>query len=68
MEEKPIISQVEALQILRNDLRRAALEQRAAEFQDATPERRKKILAEIDGKIQQEINRRAKPNWQHLLD
>ena len=42
-----------------NDLRKAALERRAVELRDATPEARETILAEIDRDIRREVRRRA---------
>jgi hypothetical protein len=54
-----IISRGESLQILENDLRRRALEERAAELNNATPEKRAEIMAQIDQAIQQELRRRA---------
>lgn len=54
----PIISRAESLQILRNDLRRAALEKRAGELKDADGERRKAILAEIDHQIEKAMRGR----------
>ncbi len=60
MNRPPIISQTEALQILRNDLRHAALKKRAAELQDATAEMRASVLAEIERQIEAEISRRKK--------
>ncbi len=59
MINKSIISDDEALQILKNDLRRRALEQRAAELNEATPERRSQIVAEIDLDIQKQIRKRV---------
>jgi hypothetical protein len=60
MTNHSIISDSEALQILKNDLRRRALEKHAAELNDATPERRSQILAEIDRDIQKELRKRAR--------
>ena len=60
MNRSPIISKAESLQILANDLRKAALEKRAAELRDATPEKREAILAEIEQAVQQEVHRRVK--------
>ena len=54
-----IISDGEALRILGNDLRRLALERRAAELQSAAPERKAEIMAEIDRDIQSELRKRA---------
>lgn len=60
MNRNPIISKGESLQILGNDLRRVALERRAAELKDATPEMRKAILVEIEQDVRDEVRRRAK--------
>ncbi len=54
-----IISDGEALQILKNDLRRRALEARADELKDATPERRAEVLAQIDRDIQKQLRNRS---------
>lgn len=54
-----IISDSQALQILKNDLRRLALEQHAGELNDATPERRAAIMEQIDRDIQEELRKRA---------
>ncbi len=59
MINQSIISDAQALQILKNDLRKKALEQRAAELNDATPERRSEITAEIDRDIETELRKRA---------
>ena len=59
MTNQSIISDSQARQILKNDLRRRALEQRAAELNAATPERRSQIMAEIDRDIQKELRKRA---------
>ncbi len=59
MKPDEIISRAESLQILKNDLRKAALGKRAAELQAADAEKREKILAEIDRDIQEEVRRRA---------
>jgi hypothetical protein len=56
---RAIISHGEALQILRNDLRRLALEKQAAELKKATPERRLEIMARIDRDIQKELRKRS---------
>jgi hypothetical protein len=50
-----IISPGEALQILQNDLRRAALEKHAAELKEAGPDKRQEILAQIDRDIEREL-------------
>ena len=52
---RDIISKSEALQILKNDLRRLALEKHAAELKKATPEGRLQIMAQIDRDIQKEL-------------
>jgi hypothetical protein len=48
------------LQILRKDLRKAALEVRAAELETADALERESILAQIDREIEQEVRRRAR--------
>ena len=60
MNRSPIISKRESLQIPGNDFRRAALERRAAQLKDATPEKREAILAEIERDVRDEVQRRAK--------
>jgi hypothetical protein len=60
MKHAAIISRGEALQILKNDLRKAALEKHAAEFAKATAEDRQKILAQIDRNIEKELRRRMR--------
>lgn len=45
------------MHILRNNLRKAALEKRVAELKSASPEQRETILAEIDHDIQEEMRR-----------
>ncbi len=57
---KTIISRGEALQILKNDLRKAALEKRAAELRSATAESRQAIIEEIDREIEKGLRRRLK--------
>ncbi len=57
---KPIISRAESLQILRNGLRRLALEKHAAELKEATAERRDEILAQIEKDIEKEVRRRGR--------
>jgi len=54
-----IISVSEALQILKNDLRRLALEKRANELNNATPERRSEIMVQIDRDIRKELRKRS---------
>jgi hypothetical protein len=53
-----IISRSESLRILKNDLRKAALEKHAAELAKATPEDRQEMLAQIDRDIDKELRRR----------
>lgn len=60
MKLSAIISRGQSLQILANDLRRAALERRATELKEATPERRQAILAEIDQDVRDEVRKRSK--------
>jgi hypothetical protein len=59
MRPQSIISQREALEILRNDLRRAALEKRTAELKDATPGRREEIAAQIERETAKELRKRS---------
>ena len=60
MNRSRIISREQSLQILGNDLRRAAMEKRAADLKGATPEKRGVILAEIEREVRDEVRRRAK--------
>jgi hypothetical protein len=60
MTHRSIISDGQARQILRNDLRRLALEKHAADLNNATPERRAEIMAEIDRDIDKELRARAR--------
>lgn len=60
MNHGSIISDAEALQILKNDLRRVALEKHAAELNNATPERTSEIMAQIEEDIEKEIRQRAR--------
>ena len=46
------------MQILMNDLRKAALERRSAELGEASAEKREVILIEIDREVRREIQRR----------
>ena len=55
-----IISDSEALQILKNDLRRLAVEKHATELNNATPERRSEVMAQIDRDIQKELRKRKR--------
>ncbi len=52
-----IISDSQALQIHKNDLRRLALAKHAAELKDAAPERRSEIMAQIDRDIEKELGK-----------
>jgi hypothetical protein len=60
MKQAGIISRAESLQILKNDLRKTALEKRAAELAKATAEDRQKMMARIDGDIEKELRRRMR--------
>ena len=60
MRHAGIISRAESLQILKNDLRKAALEKHAAELAKATAEDRQKMLAQIDRDIEKELRRRMR--------
>jgi hypothetical protein len=63
-----IISRAEALQILKNDLRKRALEKNAAELRKASMERRGEIIAQIESDVQKEVRRRARmPDIDTLL-
>ena len=59
MKHGAIISRAESLQILKNDLRKAALAKQAAELAKATAEDRQKMLSRIDAEIEQEVRHRA---------
>ena len=65
MKFRPIISRAESRRILRNDLRKAALESRAAELQGAGGEARERILEQIEIKIDEELRRRARQTPRH---
>jgi hypothetical protein len=52
---KNIISRAESLRILRNQLRKTALEKRAVELKSASLERRDVILAEIERDVEKEV-------------
>jgi hypothetical protein len=68
MKTGAIISRAESLQILKNDLRKLALEKNAAELREASTERRDEILAQIEKDVQKEVRRRARmPNIDTLL-
>ena len=60
MKDRAIISRGEALQILKNDLPKAALEKHAAELAKATAKDRQKMLAQIDRDIEKELRRRMR--------
>ena len=60
MKQAGIISRAESLHILKNDLRKAALEKHAAELAKATAEDRQKMLAQIDRDIEKELRRRMR--------
>jgi len=60
MNHASIISDAEALKILKNDLRRVAQEKHASELNNATPERRAEIMAQIEGDIEREIRQRPR--------
>jgi hypothetical protein len=57
MKHGAIISRAESLQILANDLRKAALEKHAAELANATAEDRQQMLVQIDRDIEKELRR-----------
>ena len=61
MKHGTIISKAESLQILKNDLRKAALEKHAAELASATAEERQKLLAQIDRDVEKDMRRRMRP-------
>ena len=58
-----IISNSEARQILKNDLKRRAVEKHAAQLQSADPEERQRIMAKIDHDVEKELRSRR---WGHL--
>jgi hypothetical protein len=63
MKSHPIISRAECKQILGNDLRKAALESRAAELQGADVDTRRRILSEIESDIEKEVLCRARTSY-----
>jgi hypothetical protein len=67
MKAARVISREEALQILKNDLRRAALEKHAAELANAMPEEGAAVLAQIDREIQKELPRAKEFEWGSFL-
>ncbi|HWW01450.1 MAG TPA: hypothetical protein VNZ64_17265 [Candidatus Acidoferrum sp.] len=62
MKPERIISRAESFRILKNDLRRAALENHAAELKEAGVEKREEIFDKIERDIEKEIRRR----WTHV--
>jgi hypothetical protein len=56
-----IILRTESLQILKNDLHKAALEEHAAELAMATAEERQKMMAQIDRGIEKDL--RCRTRW-----
>jgi hypothetical protein len=60
MKHAGIISRIESLQILENDLRKAALEKHAAELAKAPAEDRQRMMAEIDRDIEKELRCRMR--------
>jgi len=60
MKQAGIISRAESLQILKNDLRKAALEKHAAELAKATVEDRQEMTAQIDRDIEEELRQRMR--------
>jgi hypothetical protein len=60
MKHAGIISRGESLQILKNDLRKAALQEHAAELAKATAEDRQKMMAQIDSDIEKELRLRMR--------
>jgi hypothetical protein len=62
MKPERIISRAESLRILKNDLRRVALENHAAELKEGGVEKREEIFAKIERDIEKEIRRR----WTHV--
>jgi hypothetical protein len=64
MKQAGIISRAESLQILKNDLHKAAVEKHAAELAKATAEDRQEMMARIDRDIEKELScrmRRVEP-------
>ena len=58
-----IISNSQARQILKNDLKRRAVERQAAQLQSADPEERQALMAKIDHDVEKEMRSRR---WGHL--
>ena len=68
MKARSIISRGEALQILKNDLRKRALEKHAAELKDAGPDQRQEILQAIERDMEKEVRWRAqRPEPDNLI-
>ena len=60
MKPAGIISRAQSLQILKNDLRKAALERHAVALAEATAEDRQKMLKQIDRDIEGELRRHVR--------
>jgi hypothetical protein len=60
MKAGAIISRGQSLQILENDLRRAALEKHGADLKGASAEKRQEMLAQIDRDIRKELRQRRR--------
>ncbi len=60
MKHQAIISRHEALQILRNELRKAALQKHADELANATAKTRQRIMSQIDQEIEAEMRRQSR--------
>lgn len=60
MKFKPslIISRGQSLQILRNELRKSAMEKHASELASASTEQRREIIAQIEDAIETEMKQR----------
>jgi hypothetical protein len=66
MKSGAIISRGESLQILRNDLRKLALEKHAASLKTSTAEERQKIMEQIDKDVEKDLQcqmKRLEPHW-----
>jgi hypothetical protein len=57
MNHGSIISRTQSLQILKNDLRKAALQKHADQLAKATIEDQQKMLAQIERDIERELRR-----------
>jgi hypothetical protein len=55
-----IISRGESLTILKNQLRKEALEKRAADLKDASAEKRDAILGEIEREVEKQVKEQAR--------